>query len=153
MLSPHRVFWIALTVLIALGAIALVSTFTTVTAARPPDRPARPASIVVVSWNDLGMHCYNRDFNDLAVLPPANTLWAQVVKSAIRRKSSPPASPSNTSSPIIPTPPASPTSGASILTRQTERAEVVWTVRAAAGQYGSGRQGPVRHDGCAGRSL
>ena len=35
---------------------------------------------IVLSWNDLGMHCYNRDFNDLAVLPPANTLWAQVVK-------------------------------------------------------------------------
>lgn len=35
---------------------------------------------VVLSWNDLGMHCYNRDFQDLAVLPPFNTLWAQVVK-------------------------------------------------------------------------
>lgn len=35
---------------------------------------------VVLTWNDLGMHCYNRDFQDLAVLPPFNTLWAQVVK-------------------------------------------------------------------------
>lgn len=35
---------------------------------------------IVVAWNDLGMHCYNRDFQDLAVLPPYNTLWAQVVK-------------------------------------------------------------------------
>jgi hypothetical protein len=35
---------------------------------------------VVLAWNDLGMHCYNRDFQDLAVLPPYNTLWAQVVK-------------------------------------------------------------------------
>jgi hypothetical protein len=35
---------------------------------------------VVLSWNDLGMHCYNRDFQDLAVLPPFNNLWAQVVK-------------------------------------------------------------------------
>ncbi len=26
------------------------------------------------------MHCYNGDFQDLAVLPPYNTLWAQVVK-------------------------------------------------------------------------
>lgn len=34
---------------------------------------------VVLTWNDLGMHCYNRDFQDLAVLPPYNTLWAQVV--------------------------------------------------------------------------
>jgi hypothetical protein len=35
---------------------------------------------VVLSWNDLGMHCYNPDFQDLAVLPPFNTLWAQVVR-------------------------------------------------------------------------
>ena len=35
---------------------------------------------VVLAWNDLGMHCYNRDFQDLAVLPPYNTLWAQVIQ-------------------------------------------------------------------------
>jgi hypothetical protein len=35
---------------------------------------------VVLAWNDLGMHCYNRDFTDLAVLPPFNTLWAQVIR-------------------------------------------------------------------------
>ena len=78
--SPRRVFWIVLTVLIAFGALVLVSSFTTVEAARPPDRPTAPGDIIVISWNDLGMHCYNRDFNDLAVLPPANTLWAQVVR-------------------------------------------------------------------------
>lgn len=35
---------------------------------------------IVLAWNDLGMHCYNRDFQDLAVLPPYNNLWAQVIK-------------------------------------------------------------------------
>jgi hypothetical protein len=35
---------------------------------------------VVLAWNDLGMHCYNRNFQDLGVLPPYNNLWAQVVK-------------------------------------------------------------------------
>lgn len=34
---------------------------------------------VLLGWNDLGMHCYNRDFQDLAVLPPYNNLWAQVI--------------------------------------------------------------------------
>lgn len=34
---------------------------------------------VLLGWNDLGMHCYNHDFQDLAVLPPYNTLWAQVI--------------------------------------------------------------------------
>jgi hypothetical protein len=35
---------------------------------------------ILLGWNDLGMHCYNRDFEDLAVLPPYNTIWAQVIK-------------------------------------------------------------------------
>jgi hypothetical protein len=38
------------------------------------------SSYVLLGWNDLGMHCYNRDFSDLAVLPPYNNLWAQVIK-------------------------------------------------------------------------
>jgi hypothetical protein len=33
----------------------------------------------VLAWNDLGMHCYNSNFANLAVLPPYNNLWAQVV--------------------------------------------------------------------------
>jgi hypothetical protein len=33
----------------------------------------------ILAWKYLGMHCYNQDFADLAVLPPYNTLWAQVV--------------------------------------------------------------------------
>jgi len=54
-----------------------------VSAVRFPDRQqarAAESDYVVLSWNDLGMHCYNRDFQDLAVLPPYNTLWAQVIK-------------------------------------------------------------------------
>lgn len=35
---------------------------------------------LVIGWNDLGMHCYNRDFSSLAVLPPYNNLWAQVIQ-------------------------------------------------------------------------
>ena len=46
----------------------------------PPSVSNAPGSYVVLAWNDLGMHCYNRDFQDLAVLPPYNTLWAQVVR-------------------------------------------------------------------------
>jgi len=37
-------------------------------------------NFILLGWNDLGMHCYNRDFQDLAVLPPYNTLWAQVIQ-------------------------------------------------------------------------
>jgi len=38
------------------------------------------SNYILLGWNDLGMHCYNRDFRDLAVLPPYNTLWAQLIR-------------------------------------------------------------------------
>jgi hypothetical protein len=42
--------------------------------------PASLQPYVLLGWNDLGMHCYNKSFADLGVLPPYNTLWAQVIK-------------------------------------------------------------------------
>jgi hypothetical protein len=41
---------------------------------------SQPQRYAIVCWNNLGMHCYNRGYSDLAVLPPYNTLWAQVIK-------------------------------------------------------------------------
>ena len=35
---------------------------------------------IVIGWNDLGMHCYDLEYSTMAVLPPYNTLWAQVVR-------------------------------------------------------------------------
>lgn len=35
---------------------------------------------IVISWNDLGMHCSNKDFSKFSVLPPYNNLKAQVIK-------------------------------------------------------------------------
>lgn len=34
----------------------------------------------IIAWNDLGMHCYDDDFSMFSILPPYNTLWAQVVR-------------------------------------------------------------------------
>ena len=34
----------------------------------------------IIGWNDLGMHCMNESFANLAVLPPFNNLWAQVIR-------------------------------------------------------------------------
>jgi hypothetical protein len=39
-----------------------------------------PTRYIVLAWNNLGMHCYNPDFSNLAILPPYNTLIAQVIK-------------------------------------------------------------------------
>ena len=44
------------------------------------DANAANGTYKILAWNDLGMHCYNRDFSDLAVLPPYNNLWVQVLK-------------------------------------------------------------------------
>jgi len=38
-----------------------------------------PDSYIVLSWNDLGMHCMNRDHDELSILPPYNNLLAQVI--------------------------------------------------------------------------
>lgn len=35
---------------------------------------------VVFAWNDLGMHCLNPTYDKAVILPPYNTVWAQVVK-------------------------------------------------------------------------
>jgi len=46
-----------------------------------PEEPQGVADeYIVLSWNDLGLHWYTHDFQDFAMLPPANTLMAQVVK-------------------------------------------------------------------------
>ncbi len=35
---------------------------------------------IVIAYNDLGMHCMNHDFSVLSILPPYNTLMAQVIR-------------------------------------------------------------------------
>jgi hypothetical protein len=39
-----------------------------------------PNDFVVIAWNDLGMHCSNKDFSTFVVLPPYNNFMAQVIK-------------------------------------------------------------------------
>ncbi len=41
--------------------------------------PAAAMNYVVFAWNDLGMHCDQDDYSYFAVLPPFNTLHAQVL--------------------------------------------------------------------------
>jgi hypothetical protein len=42
-----------------------------------PGGPEKP--MVVFGYNDLGMHCMNEDFSQFMILPPFNTLHAQVI--------------------------------------------------------------------------
>lgn len=44
------------------------------------EAPASPLGPwVILSWNDLGMHCMNRNHLNLSVLPPYNNMTAQVI--------------------------------------------------------------------------
>jgi hypothetical protein len=45
-----------------------------------PRTDASRAQYVVMAWNDLGMHCANPTYDTAVLLPPYNTLWAQVIK-------------------------------------------------------------------------
>jgi hypothetical protein len=45
-----------------------------------PDGTVTLGQYTVLAWNDLGMHCLNPAYDKGIVLPPYNTLWAQVVK-------------------------------------------------------------------------
>jgi hypothetical protein len=42
--------------------------------------PITQTAYIVVAWNDLGMHCLNPTYDTAVILPPYNTIWAQVVK-------------------------------------------------------------------------
>jgi hypothetical protein len=35
---------------------------------------------IVMAWNNLGMHCLNPTYDELVILPPYNTIYAQVIK-------------------------------------------------------------------------
>lgn len=45
----------------------------------PPETPAALGPWLVLSWNDLGMHCMNNSHANISVLPPYNNLIAQVI--------------------------------------------------------------------------
>lgn len=77
---PHRATrWLIVLagVMIALG---IFGSRVTVAGQLPAAQINEAGDTVVLAWNDLGMHCYNPDFQDLAVLPPFNNLFAQVIR-------------------------------------------------------------------------
>lgn len=68
-----------------MAALSLLSLERTSSGAAPPpedDAGAPPAlgSYIVLSWNDLGMHCMNPWHLNLSVLPPFNNVYAQVIR-------------------------------------------------------------------------
>lgn len=45
--------------------------------------PASTMNYVVLAWNDLGMHCAQDDYSAFCILPPFNTLHAQVIQRGV----------------------------------------------------------------------
>lgn len=39
-----------------------------------------PGDFVLLAWNDLGMHCLNPTYDQAVILPPYNTIWAQIIR-------------------------------------------------------------------------
>ena len=72
--------WTCLLALLSLDSVVSQAA----TPASPPDWAActwqKHQDYAILGWNNLGMHCYNRDCADFLVLPPFNTLWVQVVR-------------------------------------------------------------------------
>ena len=48
-------------------------------AALLPGAAVSPTGWTVVGWNNLGMHCMDADFAVFSILPPYNTIHAQVI--------------------------------------------------------------------------
>ncbi len=88
--SIYRFVFLAIGVCCAgwMAAHFMLSPGVTVYAAPPVSGVLAPASsraravsnpFVVLGYNELGMHCMNQDFSEMCILPPYNTLRAQVI--------------------------------------------------------------------------
>jgi hypothetical protein len=64
---------------LSLSAFVLVISLGVLITAQPTATSAKPvlrrntSDYVLLGWNDLGMHCMNESFANLAVLPPFNS--------------------------------------------------------------------------------
>ena len=59
--------------MLALATIAIIA----------PPQASSAASFRVLAWNNLGMHCMDDDFSVFSLLPPYNTLGAQVTRDGV----------------------------------------------------------------------
>ena len=70
----------ALLVVVLAGFLGACSTTPQNGSVTPVEIPAASMSYIVLAWNDLGMHDLNPTYDKEVLLPPYNTIWAQVIK-------------------------------------------------------------------------
>ncbi len=78
-MNIHPSFCLVIAVLLGVGAVSAVAAEADGGHGMPPAHPD-DGRFVVLGYNDLGMHCINQDFSQFMILPPFNTLHAQVVE-------------------------------------------------------------------------
>jgi len=66
--------------LITAGFLGSCSTTSVDDAVTPVEIPAASMSHIVLAWNDMGMPFFSPTYDQEVLLPPYNTLWAQVIK-------------------------------------------------------------------------
>jgi hypothetical protein len=79
-----KFWWIGILLIAAIFSAGLISykvlaDYNSALVKLAPQAP-QTTKYIVVGWNNLGMHCYNPDYSSIAILPPYNTLVAQVIK-------------------------------------------------------------------------
>jgi hypothetical protein len=65
------------------STVTPTATSTSVAPTATPTTPGPSPALgdyALIGWNDLGMHCMSESFANIAVLPPYNTLWAQLIR-------------------------------------------------------------------------
>lgn len=82
MSKAQRLLQRATTVLVCLSIALLTGCGNDSTSPEGDDHniPANSAEYTLFAWNDLGMHCLNPTYDEAVILPPYNTIWAQIVK-------------------------------------------------------------------------
>jgi len=65
--------------LLRVSVFALLAIFV-LSSSSPPDGEPKSSEYIVISWNDLGMHCANQDFSKIVILPPYNNLITHLIK-------------------------------------------------------------------------
>jgi len=68
-----------LRILVLGGGVALIGGAAAAIFQAPPPGPFAEYPCAVLAYNDLGMHCMQQDFSEMMILPPFNTLRAQVI--------------------------------------------------------------------------
>ncbi len=66
------------TFVLMLGVLAMAFVATGFVSDAPPPPP--PPTWKIVGWNNLGMHCMDSDYGVFSILPPYNTVDAQVIQ-------------------------------------------------------------------------